>query len=148
MYNLHLDHVSQSSRGKSVALVTERISQRRYKEPYILTGDFNAGENNPAILYLKGKAVLDDGKSGQSQSHLTLVDTFRVLHPDADDVGTFHEFKGLRSGDKIDYIFTMPDVKVLEAEILRDNTKGRYPSDHFPVIAEILFPVTGRKSSR
>ena len=58
MYNLHLDHVSQSSRGKSVALVTERISQRRYKEPYILTGDFNAGENNPAILYLKGKAVL------------------------------------------------------------------------------------------
>jgi endonuclease/exonuclease/phosphatase family metal-dependent hydrolase len=147
MYNLHLDHVSQPSREKSVALVTERIRQRKYKEPFVLTGDFNAGENNPAILYLKGKAALDNGKGGKSKNPLVLVDTFRVLHPDANEVGTFHEFKGLRSGDKIDYIFTTPDVKVLEASILRDNTEGRYPSDHFPVVAEILISAKGRDSS-
>jgi endonuclease/exonuclease/phosphatase family metal-dependent hydrolase len=148
MYNLHLDHVSQPSREKSVALVAERIDGRNHKDPFILTGDFNAGENNPAILYLKGRNVLDDGKSGQSQNPLALVDTFRVLHTDEKEVGTFHEFKGLRSGDKIDYIFTTPNVKVLEAEILRDNIKGRYPSDHFPVTARILVPANGRDSSR
>lgn len=144
MYNLHLDHVSQPSREKSVVLVIERIEQRKYKEPFVLTGDFNAGENNRAILYLKGKTVFDNGKGNRSENPLVLVDTFRVLHPDANEVGTFHQFKGLRSGDKIDYIFTTSDVKVLETEILRDNTKGHYPSDHFPVIAEILIPVTGK----
>jgi len=139
IYNLHLDHVSQPSREKSVVLLSRRIGQRKHKEPFVITGDFNAGENNPAILYLKGKEALDDGKGGQSRNLLAVVDTFRLLHPEAKDVGTFNEFKGNRKGDKIDYIFTTPDVKVLEAEILRDNINGRYPSDHFPVTARLGF---------
>jgi len=139
VYNLHLDHVSQPSREKSVVLVAERIGQRKNKEPFVITGDFNAGENNPAILFLKGKAALDNRMGGQSKNPLAVVDTFRVLHPDAKDVGTFNQFKGNRKGDKIDYIFTTPDVKVLEAAILRDNINGRYPSDHYPVKAELGF---------
>jgi endonuclease/exonuclease/phosphatase family metal-dependent hydrolase len=60
------------------------------------------------------------------------------LHPDANDVGTFNGFNGNRKGDKIDYIFTMPGVKVLEAKILYDNIDGRFPSDHYPVWAVCL----------
>lgn len=136
-YNLHLDHISQPSREKSVALVSERIDQRNHKEPFIITGDFNAGEDNPAILYLKGKTILNDGRGGESKNPVPVVDTFRLLHPDANDVGTFNEFKGIRTGDKIDYIFTTPDVKVLEAAILYDNVGGHFPSDHFPVAATV-----------
>jgi len=139
IYNLHLDHISQPSREKSVVLVAERIGQRKHKEPFIITGDFNAGEDNPAILYLKGKAVLDNGKESESENPFAVVDTFRVMHPDAKDVGTFNEFKGIRSGEKIDYIFTIPDVKILEAAILYDNVEGRFPSDHFPVMARFGF---------
>lgn len=139
IYNLHLDHISQLSREKSVVLLTERIGQRKHKEPFIITGDFNAGENNPAILYLKGKAVLGDEKGGESKNPIAVVDTFRLLHSDAKDVGTFHEFKGICTGDKIDYIFTTPEVKILEAAILYDNIEGRYPSDHFPVTARLGF---------
>ena len=121
IYNLHLDHVSQPSREKSVVLVVERIGQRKHNEPFIITGDFNAGENNPAILYLKSKIALDYGKGSESKNHFVVIDTFRLLHPEEKDVGTFNE------------------LKVLEAAILYDNTKGRFPSDHFPVTARLGF---------
>jgi len=144
IYNVHLDHESQPSREKSVALLAERLGQRKHKEPFVLTGDFNAGENNPAILYLKGKADLDDKNDGNISNPVPLVDTFRVLHPDANEVGTFNQFRGLRSGDKIDYIFTTPEEKVLKTAILHDNVDGRYPSDHFPVIATIILSTNSK----
>lgn len=68
-----------------------------------------------------------------------MVDTFRVLHPNAKNVGTFNRFKGNRKGDKIDYIFTQPGTKVLEANIIYGNIDGRYPSDHYPVSAIVSF---------
>jgi endonuclease/exonuclease/phosphatase family metal-dependent hydrolase len=140
-FNLHLDHVSQPSREKSAVLLTRRILARKHQEPFIVTGDFNTGENNPVILYLKGKAALTGPNGDEYKNPVTMVDTFRVLHPDADDVGTFNGFKGNRKGDKIDYIFTLPGVKVPEAAILYDNADGKYPSDHFPVRATLRFRI-------
>ncbi|MHC4745103.1 MAG: choice-of-anchor Q domain-containing protein, partial [Planctomycetota bacterium] len=46
---------------------------------------------------------------------------------------------GTDTGGKIDYVFTAPDVQVLDAQILHDNVNGRYPSDHFPVTAKVRF---------
>ena len=138
-YNLHLDHVSQPSREKSAVLLAHRIHDRKHPDLFIITGDFNAGENNPAITYLKGKTALGEGES-KSEKPLAVVDTFRVLHPDANEVGTFNAFKGNRKGEKIDFIFTLPDVRVMEAEIVRTERNGRYPSDHFPVTARIRLP--------
>jgi endonuclease/exonuclease/phosphatase family metal-dependent hydrolase len=54
-------------------------------------------------------------------------------------VGTFHGFQGGVDGGKIDYIMVLPNTKVLQAEILRDNKDNRYPSDHFPVTAVLRF---------
>ncbi|HOB73062.1 MAG TPA: endonuclease/exonuclease/phosphatase family protein [Phycisphaerae bacterium] len=68
-----------------------------------------------------------------------LVDTFRLLHPDAENYGTFNGFKGVKTGEKIDYILVLPGTKVLRAEILYDNRDGRYPSDHFPLLAVLRF---------
>jgi len=137
VYNTHLDHVSQPSRERSAVLLMRRIADRRHRDPVILTGDFNAGEDNRAVVYLKGKSTLPDSEGVQRENPLPLIDTFRALHPDADDVGTFNAFKGERSGPKIDCVFAGPDVKVLAAEILHDNENGRYPSDHFPVTAVV-----------
>lgn len=134
MYNLHLDHVSQPSREKSAVLVANKISSRTHpNDPFLLTGDYNAGEKNAAILYLKGKTSL----AGLGQTPSVMVDTFRLLHPHIELVGTFNGFKGLSDGDKIDYIFVEPETMVLSAEILRTNADGRYPSDHFPVTARV-----------
>jgi len=139
-YNLHLDHVSQPSREKSVVLLAQRISERKHDEPFIVTGDFNAGESNPAIRYLKGEIPLPGLAEGQSANPIPMLDTLRVLHPDEKEVGTFNGFKGTRTGDKIDFILVPPGIEVLEAAIGHDNTDGRYPSDHFPVTATLLLP--------
>ncbi len=140
VFNLHLDHVSQPSREKSAVLLTQRIQSRSIKEPFVLTGDFNAGESNPVITYLKGQTALTGADGTTSKNPLAMVDTFRVLHPGARDVRTGHAFDGGRQGNKIDFVFARPEVKVLEAEILYDNVDGRYPSDHFPVTARLLLP--------
>jgi endonuclease/exonuclease/phosphatase family metal-dependent hydrolase len=70
------------------------------------------------------------------------VDTYRVLHPDEPEAGTFTAFKmGNTTGEKIDYVLVQPGTEVLGADIIRVSRDGRYPSDHFPVAATIRFPV-------
>jgi endonuclease/exonuclease/phosphatase family metal-dependent hydrolase len=135
-FNTHLDHQSQPSRERSARLLAERIAGRKTADPVVVTGDFNSGEDNPAIRYLVSRE--GSGRTGAQNDHqLTLIDTFRRLHPDVKEAGTFNGFKGKRTGDKIDYIMVTPEVRVLRAEIVRDNRNGRYPSDHFPLTATI-----------
>ena len=124
-FNVHLDHQSQPSRERSTELLLRRIDARAFPtEPVIVTGDFNAGEDNAAVQTMAaGKAF---------------VDTFRVVHPDEKQVCTFNGFKAERiDGPKIDYVFVQPGTEVLSAEIVRTIRDGKYPSDHFPVVARI-----------
>jgi len=121
VFNVHLDHVSQPSREKSIELVLTKVNQLG-DVPCIITGDFNAGENNPGIQYLLNNS--------------NFKDSYRVLHPNAENVGTFNSFTGKNDGDKIDYIFNSGHFQVKKAEILHDHVNSRYPSDHFPVLAE------------
>jgi len=133
VYNTHLDHQSQPSREKSVRLIMKVVGERTHKDPFILMGDFNAGEDNPVVGYLKGTGKL------AGRSPIPLVDTFRVLHPDAKVVGTGNRFQGRADGAKIDYVFVPPGIRTTEATIVRVHRKNRYPSDHFPVTARLFF---------
>jgi endonuclease/exonuclease/phosphatase family metal-dependent hydrolase len=122
LYNVHLDHESQPSREKSAALLMAVVAARDPKAAVVVTGDFNSGEDNPAAQTVAR----------------TLRDTFRVAHPDAREVGTFTGFTfGKTSGGKIDYVFVDDGAEVLAAEIVRSARDGRYPSDHFPVMARV-----------
>jgi endonuclease/exonuclease/phosphatase family metal-dependent hydrolase len=141
IFNLHLDHVSQPSREKSAVLLSERIENRRFKEPFVVTGDFNAGENNQVITYLKGQIDVEGPNGSKAKTPVPMVDTFRVLYPKVKDVRTSHGFRGGKQGNKIDYILVPPGTKVLEAQILYDNVDGRYPSDHYPVTASFVLNV-------
>ncbi|MGD8495425.1 MAG: endonuclease/exonuclease/phosphatase family protein [Gemmatimonadales bacterium] len=131
VFNTHWDHQSQNSRERSAELMLERIASRDGGDPVIVTGDFNAGEDNPAFRRL----VAGAGVAGVTGDALELRETFRALHPDATDVGTFNGFHGDRSGDKIDAILVTPEWEVVEAAIDRAHDGDRYPSDHFPVTA-------------
>lgn len=122
IYNLHLDHESQNSREKSADQLLKHIQGKKF--PVIVSGDFNAGEDNTAI-----KNILSAG----------LVDSFRKLHPGEKDVNTYHAFEGTVTGDKIDFIFCSKELKIYGAEILRNNKEGKYPSDHYPINAVVGF---------
>ena len=136
-YNLHIDHEVQVSREKSTELLLARIRTRSFPtEPVIVTGDFNAGEDNVAIHRLTGEPGV------KSAIPPAFIDTFRVLHAPEKVAGTFTGFKfGVLDGDKIDYVLVQPGTTVLEAAIVRTSRDGRYPSDHFPVTARISLPV-------
>ena len=128
VYNVHWDHESQPSRERSADLLVDRITGRAHgDEPVLVMGDFNAGESNPAFLTL-----VEAGVTG-------LRDTFRALHPDASDVGTFNGFEGRRDGEKIDAILASDGWCPRSAAIVGTARDGRYPSDHFPVTA-VLSP--------
>jgi endonuclease/exonuclease/phosphatase family metal-dependent hydrolase len=125
VFNVHLDHQSQPSREKSAELLLRRIEARAFPgEPVVVTGDFNAGEDNAAIQ------TMVTGK--------VFVDTFRVIHPDEKRIVTFNGFKAEPiEGAKIDYVFVQPGTEVLSAEIVRTSRDGKFPSDHFPVVARV-----------
>ena len=131
VFNTHFDHQSQPSRLRSAMALASLIAEKADSEPVVVTGDMNAGEDNLAIVHLKQPGT---------NAKTALVDTFRVLYPNAKTVGTFNAFQGRTDGAKIDYVLTNPWAKVISAEILRMNQDGRYPSDHFPVVATIVFP--------
>lgn len=137
VFNVHLDHRSQPSRERSVELVAQHIKGRLHDEPVIVMGDFNAGEDNPAMRYLRGE-IPQASSSEVTAPVIQLTDSFRALHPNAEEAGTFGAWVGETSGDRIDAILVL-DFAVLEAEILYDNRDGQYPSDHFPVSARLLW---------
>jgi len=125
VFNTHWDHRSQPSRERSALLILERIREVVAGGPVLVLGDFNAGEGNPAF-----RTLVTDGE-------LKLADSFRRLHPAQVQAGTFNGFEGTSDGEKIDALLFSPHWQVLEAEIVRDNRDGRYPSDHFPVSAVV-----------
>src|SRR5688572_4718728 len=107
-FNLHLDHQSQPSRERSAVLLRGRIDTRTVPDPVIVTGDFNVGETNPALATLTAPV---------GNATPAFLDTFRVLHADVKDAGTFSGFKfGTGGPDKIDYVLVQPGTEVRSAE--------------------------------
>lgn len=124
IFNVHFDHESQPSRERAAELVARRIAERAHRDPVILLGDFNAGERNPAVRYLRER--------------IALRDAFRAVHPDAALVGTYHAFRGTRAGEMIDAVLVSAEWDVRDARIDRTERAGRFPSDHFPVTVRLL----------
>jgi len=123
VYNTHFDHQGSIARLESATYLVSRVEGRLQDLPAIFVGDLNADESSPPLLELNE----------------LLEDTFRVVHPEATDVGTSHGFSGDMTGAKIDYVLVEPSTIVEAAQIIHDNTDGHYPSDHFPVSAQISF---------
>lgn len=124
-YNLHLDHESQPARENGASLLRERIRQRSAPDPVIVTGDFNASPDNPAIARMR------------APDSPVPCDAFLAAHPEAESAGTFHGFTGTTLGDRIDYLFVSPSWQVLDARIVCGDGARPFPSDHFPVAATL-----------
>jgi len=138
IYNTHFDHLSENARQRGAKQLMEQIAARKNRDvPVVVIGDMNCGENSPAIRFMKGESMRLDGKDWESP--YKLADTFRIVHPDATEVGTFNGFRA-PNREKIDYVFVSPGLKTFSAEIIRTQREGRYPTDHFPIDAVIAIP--------
>lgn len=125
VYNLHWDHESQPSRERSAALLLERIERDAAKDGVLVLGDFNAGPTNPAF-----RALLRDPAT-------RLTDAHELVRGGQSWPGTFHGFRGDRTGEKIDAILVGAGWQVLDAGVDERQAAGRWASDHFAVWAMV-----------
>lgn len=121
VYNVHLDNRSEEARHRSAEMIAERVTAAN--EPCIVCGDFNA-EPEAAEMKVMCSAATARGE--------------RSLHGcTALDLGTFHGFTGASPHGPIDYILTTLDVTVSVLQVLDCRFDGKWPSDHFPVWADV-----------
>jgi endonuclease/exonuclease/phosphatase family metal-dependent hydrolase len=132
-YNTHFAHRRQdeTARLASARLIAERIRLLPRDTFFLMTGDFNA----PA-----GGAVYEVFAS-------TLVDAWTKAARRTGPEGTFHGFSGKPGNARIDWILFRGTARVTEAETITWNDNGRYPSDHFPVLAVLELTAAGSPPS-
>lgn len=121
-FNTHFPYRSEDVRARMLS--AEEILQRIGKLPpsarVILAGDFNAGPDSPVYAKLTG----------------SLHDAWAVATSRAGPAKTFHNFTG-NPDRRIDWILTRGfKTRVVRAITTHDG--ARYPSDHFPVVAELV----------
>ncbi len=132
VYNVHLDNLSQSSRKNSTEILARHIAARRTLDPFFVMGDFNMQLDNPAMRYLQ--------KIGFDTPYPKMTDAWQSLNPSREPTGTRHGFSGRTSGPRIDHIPVSEGIRTLAVKTDTTNKNGKYPSDHFPVIAKFLLP--------
>ncbi|WP_218932171.1 endonuclease/exonuclease/phosphatase family protein [Adhaeretor mobilis] len=130
--NTHWDHVSQPARVHSANLIRQQIDLLAGDRPLIVMGDLNVLENNTAFLDLVGE---------NDPSSFQLLDSYREVEPvQTPYEKTQHGFVGASIGSRIDHILHSYDFTATNAQIIRTNFSGRYPSDHYPVTATLQLP--------
>ncbi|MBQ7060134.1 MAG: endonuclease/exonuclease/phosphatase family protein [Firmicutes bacterium] len=117
--NTHLENVDDGSgwtaQEKGAAMVLEKTLS--FDLPLILTGDLNFEKSSRFY-----QSYLDAG----------MQDTQEIAAS---------SMEGLTCGEEhIDYILVNPAVgDVLSYKIVRDSYDGKFPSDHYPIYADIRF---------
>ena len=127
-FNTHLDHIGETARSKGIELILSKIAEVNKKNyPAIFTGDLNSEPNTERIINLK--RIMLDTQEAAAQ---------KAFGPS----GTFNGFRFNEPVKRlIDYIFIDRSRRftVKKHAILSDSKDLRYPSDHFPVFAELEF---------
>jgi endonuclease/exonuclease/phosphatase family metal-dependent hydrolase len=117
----HLDHLGSNARYEQARIIADWIHNHRTH--VILMGDFNDSPGSSVH-----RVLTDTG----------LRDTWEVLGmQEGNDSFTHHGFEGIPAGTRMDWIMISPGFRVHKAQIIRDHFEGRYPSDHFPYMADL-----------
>jgi endonuclease/exonuclease/phosphatase family metal-dependent hydrolase len=129
-FNTHFDHKGREARENSARLILDKIQELNPDNlPVILTGDFNlTAKDDPYYILTRD----DEGNSFQDAIYESIQP-----HHGPESTWSGFSFPG-EAERRIDYIFVKNNVTVLSHAILSDSWSGRYPSDHLPVIAEVM----------
>ncbi|MCX2741680.1 endonuclease/exonuclease/phosphatase family protein [Pontibacter anaerobius] len=127
LFNVHFDHRGEKARTESVKLIQQKIKEIAGKAPVILAGDFNFSQK--------------DEKYTAMSTGSNLTPAFQLADKRYAPRGTFNGFEANRHTDeRIDHIWLSSDFKVARYGILTDTyANGLFPSDHFPVVAEVKY---------
>ncbi|NSW91675.1 MAG: endonuclease/exonuclease/phosphatase family protein [Firmicutes bacterium] len=151
LFNTHFDHVGFNARRKSAHLLLRKIQEIGKDFPVIVTGDFNCNERSETYR------ILTDYRNKDSEYKNLRDARMESVYSHHGPTITYHNYKATRlfrlmkkfkhfksTLDKfnvemcIDFIFIKNDIKVLQHGILSDTWDGWYPSDHMPVVADLI----------
>lgn len=120
-FNTHFPHKDEAEaiRERCAALIIQRMQQLPQDEPFILTGDFNTVP----------------GRAAHANLTATLRDTWQEAPVRVGPEFTFHDFGRQVPDKRIDWILYR-GLDVRRVETVTDHQGMRYPSDHFPVVAD------------
>jgi len=121
-FNTHFDHQGIEARKQSARLILEKIKSIAGNEPVILTGDFNGDHNTEWYQALANSGLVSDSYPMVKQPYVP--------------TGSFNAFgENIHQRSIIDHIFVTKHFSVEKWGVLTDSYEGKYPSDHFPVLA-------------
>ena len=125
LVNTHLENIDdgtgQEALEKGTQLVLEKIAA--FEVPVILTGDLNFEKDSQYHAAVTAAGL----RNSQDLAENTMEGI------------TCPTERGGDTGEHIDYIFTKGDFSVLTYKIVRDTYDGKYPSDHYPIYADMKF---------
>lgn len=139
-FNTHLDHMGEIARIESAKILRKKANEYSGGYlPIIITGDFNLDENAEGYKILTS-GELEIEELYPSVKYEPLLNAQYISEkPHYGGKITFNAFgKKTDIESPIDFIFVNKYVKVLTHRIIADTLEGLYPSDHFPVLADIL----------
>ena len=120
-FNTHFAHRREDgeARTQSARVIAAHLGKLPAEADVVLTGDFNtdAGSEPHRIL----TELLKDAREGVSEAK--------------GPTDTFHGFKGTPRPGRIDWILYRGRLQPVAVETITHSQEGRYPSDHFPVLA-------------
>jgi len=124
VFNVHYDHRGMVARVESSKLIIRKIEEIAKGQPVILTGDFNGNHQSEWYQFIQNGSLLKDALQ-------------QAEHPYMNN-GSFNNFKiNNPSKDVIDHIFLSAHFKATRYGILTDTYHGKFPSDHYPVLADV-----------
>ena len=143
--NTHIDHRSAQARIEGTRLILARLDALQADgSPAIVTGDFNEAVGLPVHRLFTDAGFVD--------AHIATG-----CSDDPSQSFTYHGWEGTAfrgSNDplrRIDWILLRDgaggSVRALSCEIVRDAAPPLYPSDHFPVVADVEIVAPGVKRS-
>ena len=123
VFNVHFDHQGVVARKESSVLMLRKINQIAGNSPVLLTGDFNGGRNSEWYQTLANSNLISDVHKS-------------VKYPYANNSSS-NGFRVPRGEAVIDHIFMSKHFRANKWGILTDTYFGKFPSDHFPVLARV-----------
>ena len=123
-FSVHFDHEGVEARRQSGQLMVQKIKEIAQGAPVVCVGDLNSTPDTEQVKTLQS----------------ALGDAYLLTQkPAYGPVGTFNDFDlTAPMRDRIDYIFVSSGSTVLNYAVLTDSLRGHYPSDHFPVTANVV----------
>jgi endonuclease/exonuclease/phosphatase family metal-dependent hydrolase len=133
--NTHLDHISEQARVEGAKLIVERVREaQRGVAAAVVTGDFNAPAGSPTYRLFTEAGFVDAHVSCGNDDDPARSFTYHGFQGEAfrgsDDAPRRIDWILLRDGDSA-------TVRARSCAIVRDAKPPMYPSDHYPVVAEI-----------